>query len=269
MIRSSCVAGVVGLVLVAGSAAGQYTFGGKAGGEAWTWENAGMLAFRNALANPGNFGAAGIVNASVASTTMGTVDLPSLAGINCFVAPAMSDGQFNGAEREAILTHFLNGGDLLLLNDSGFYDPIGELVGVPTSVNNLGSLSATGSGAPLFSGPFGNFSSVNQWYLVGAMNPADVAAHNGHVAATNAGGVAIAYWNADDYAPGAGKLVIITDVDTIAGSDLGYPGGANYGAMNDNARLGLNVANFFVVPTPGAGSVLMIAGIAGMRRRRN
>jgi hypothetical protein len=267
MLRCSFCVASIGLTLAAGSAMGQYTFGGVGGGQSWNWENAGMGAFRSAVTSPTNFGPGGIVNAATATTTLGGVSAGSLAGIDCFVSPAMADGQFSAANVNDIVSFFLSGGDLLLLNDNASYDQLGEALGLPTSIN-VGSATAIGSGAPLMSGPFGTITSFNQWYLVGAMNPADVAGKNGHVAATNAGGVAAAYWNAGEYAPGAGKLVIITDVDTLAGSDLGYPGGANYGAMNSNAQFALNVANFFVVPTPGAGGVLVVAGLLAGRRRR-
>lgn len=267
MNRSVVVVSICGLCTFAGAASAQYTFGGAAGGAGWTWDGAGMGAYRNAISNPANFGAGGVVSSPVATTTLGSVTAASLAGVNCFVSPAMADGQFSGASLDAIKTFFLGGGDLLLLNDSNSYDPIGELLGLPTS-GNIGSTSASGSGAPLMSGPFGSVTSVNQWYLVGALDPAAVAAKNGHVAATNFGGAAIAYWNAGEYAPGAGKLVIITDVDTLAGTELGYGGGATYATLNDNGRLGLNVANFFVVPTPGAGAMMLAAGLVTGRRRR-
>lgn len=76
-----------------------------------------------------------------------------------------------------------------------------------------------------------------------------------------------AIWKPGDYAPGAGAMVILTDIDFITTPF----GGANYTSLNDKGRLGLNTAAFLalnasanVVPEPGSAVVWGLIGLGGM-----
>lgn len=264
-----CLLATAAVALTGSAARADYTFGGIAGGQGWTWDGQGMTAYRNAMQNPANFGPGGVVGAPVSTTTISSLSPSNLATINCFVSPANGNGQYSAGDVQNITNFFLAGGDLLLLCDDQNYDAIAAALNVPSTGAGLGVISASTTGVnPLSSGPFGSVSVFNQAYLVGWLNASDVAAKNGHVAAVNANGVAAAYWDRGEYAPGAGKLVIITDVDTLAGNNNGYPGMAQFGVNNANAVLALNTTAFFVVPTPGVLAFVMVPTVVAVRRRR-
>jgi hypothetical protein len=133
-------------------------------------------------------------------------------------------------------------------------------------------------GAPLFNGRFGTATDVTQHYAVGQLDETAILAKNGRVGGRNVEGqVTSAYWKAGEYAPGAGSLFIIADIDMIAttsGCGLAVCG-ADYTGMNANAIYALNTFSFLQenggspVSAPGtlllAGSALVVLG--RVRRR--
>lgn len=208
------------------------------------WTDGSLAEFRGALERGLNFGACGIVLPGLQTVTLDRIDAASLAGVNVFVAPAWADGSATPAAREAVAQFFLAGGNLLLLDDSSQYDPIGERLGIPTLVDSDGSASV--GGAPLLSGPFGAAPSVVQAGLHGALSADTVQGLGGTVGATNASGqITAAFWRRGEYAPGAGALVVLTDVDMIRTS-------AAFSPMNANGVLALNAMAFLTnaEPTP-------------------
>lgn len=237
--------------LAAGGTPQAYVFGGigTSPGDSWNWTGPGMDAFRAKIADPAVFGPSGVVSQSAMTTTLAVVDAASLQTIDCFVAPAMREGDLTAAQVSAIVAWFYAGGDLLLFDDRDDFDRIGDALGFPT-VNGPGisggefQATAVGSG-PLVNGPFGTVTTFTQLFLVGHLDAAAIQSTGGSVAATNVAGAAIAVWNRGRLGPTSGRLVIVTDVDTFADS-TGYPGAANYDVMNSNARLGLNAAAWFV-----------------------
>ncbi len=236
------------------SANAAYIVGGASGAIAsgsasWAWDGAYLTGFRAALANPLNFGPGGVVNRSIITTDLTTVDNASLSGINMFVGSWNTDTQ-GGLFSADVMNFFLNGGDLLLLQDDASHDPIGSSLGLSTTPSTG---TDSNGGAPLYNGAFGTATNVHQLYLVGQLNAADIAAHHGHVGGTNASGeVTSAYWAAGEYAVGAGALFISADVDMIATTDgvCGPVCGAHYGTgglgggMDDNAIYALNTFSF-------------------------
>ncbi len=268
----------------AGAFAAPYVVGGAAqslisDSASWAWDGSYLTGFRGALENPDYFGAAGIVNRSIATTTLGCVDAASLADVNMFVGTWISDGQGAGMSA-AVKSFFLGGGDLFLLQDDSNHDVLGSALGISTSAS-AGTVS--NGGAPLFDGPFGVAHDVQQFYFVGQLNAAEIAARNGHVGGLNGTGqVTSAYWKAGEYAAGAGALFIIADIDMIATTtDCGLPlCGASYGPLNDNGIYALNTFSFLqsnggtppvpTIPEPET-YALMLGGLAivgWMARRR-
>jgi hypothetical protein len=248
------------------------------GSNCWAWDSSCVADFRGALENPDYFGPTGIVEETITTVTLNTVNASTLADIDMFIAPWVSDsdGASFGA---AVVDFFLSGGDLFLLNDSAGWDYFGQLLGVPTSVST-GSVS--NGGAPLFDGPFGIANNVTQHYQVGQLNASDIAAKGGQIGGTNVDGqITSAYWTAGEYAPGAGSLFIIADVDMIASTTgCGFAVcGARYDTLNDNGIYALNTFSF-LKDTGGSSSVgvsepntLVLLSISlltflGLRRRK-
>lgn len=241
----------------------------------WAWDGGPNLAgYRAALQDPGKFGPAGIVGATITPVFLNSVDDTTLAGADGFIAPWWTDANTPPAAATAVVDFFLAGGDLILLQDDPAHDAIGELLGIPSSAST-GSVS--NGTAPLFQGPFGTASDVVQMFNVGQLSAVDVAARNGTAGATNADGqITAAYWDENDYAPGAGRLLIIADVDMWADSS------AIYSPPNANGTFALNGTAFVVggevvtafllegrrVIEAGALPVLAALGVLHSLRRR-
>lgn len=235
----------------------------------WAWNGAYMTDFRNALENSSNFGPTGVVNRSINTVDLSTVDSTSLAGVNMFVGTWVSDSQA-ATISPSVKNFFLNGGDLFLLQDDSFHDALGTDLGISTTLSD-GSVS--NGGVPLFDGPFGVAHDVKQLYAVGKLDGSEISAHNGHVGGTNASGqITSAFWKAGEYAPGAGALFIIADIDMIASTPglcsdpLGC--GATFAPLNDNGIYALNTFSYLqnnggnppVVPEPET-YAMMLAGL--------
>ena len=243
----------------------------------WAWDGSYLTGFRAALENPIYFGPAGVVNRSIQTTTLGAVNAGTLAGANMFVGTWVSDAQA-APFSAAVTSFFMGGGDLFLLQDDSAHDGLGSALGISTTAST-GSVS--NGGAPLFNGPFGNATDVNQYYLVGQLDGAAIAAHNGHVGGVNADGqITSAYWKAGEYAAGAGALFIIADIDMISTTTAcGLPlCGADYAPLNANGIYALNTFSFLQsnggtppIPEPET-YALMLAGLGLMgwmvRRRQ-
>jgi hypothetical protein len=276
---------VLAAALCAGAAsafaASPYVVGGAAGAITsdsgdWAWDGAYLTGFRAALENPAYFGPAGVVNRSISTTTLGAVNAGTLSGVNMFVGTWISDAQA-APITAAVTSFFLGGGDLFLLQDDSGHDGLGSALGLSTTAST-GSVS--NGGAPLFSGPFGNAHDVNQFYLTGQLDGAAIAAHNGHIGGTNADGqITSAFWKAGEYAPGAGSLFIIADIDMISTTTAcGLPVcGGSYAPLNDNGIYALNTFSFLQsnggtppIPEPET-YALMLGGLglmAWLARRR-
>lgn len=246
----------------------------------WAWDGSYLTGFRAALENPANFGPTGTVNRTIQTTTLGAVDATTLAGVNMFVGTWISDAQA-APMSAAVTSFFLGGGDLFLLQDDSGHDGLGSSLGLSTSPS---SGSVSNGGAPLFLGPFGTAVDVDQFYLVGQLDAAAIASNNGHIGGTNAEGeITSAFWRAGEYAPGAGSLFIIADIDMISTTtQCGLPlCGASYAPLNDNGIYALNTFSFLQsnggtppppIPEPET-YALMLVGLALMaaavRRRKD
>ena len=207
----------------------------------YAFDGARWVDYRAALEDVGNFGPGGVRSPRpVATFALPEVTPASLAGLDAFVSPWWYDVDADPAESQAVVDFFLAGGDLILLQDTASQDEVGSLLGLP-AVASDGSVS--NGGAPLFDGPFGTAANVEQAGLVGALDPVDIAAANGTVVATNASGqVTAAFWAPGDYAPGAGAMLILGDVNM-------WTTEATYFLPNDNGVFALNGTSL-LIPEP-------------------
>jgi hypothetical protein len=230
----------------------------------WAWDGAYMTGFRGALENPTYFGPGGIVNQSITTTNLNAVNAATLSGVDMFVGTWISDTQAAGMSG-AVASFFLGGGDLFLLQDDSEHDGLGTSLGISTT---LSTGSVSNGGVPLFNGPFGNALNVQQLYAVGQLDAAAIAALGGHVGGINADGqVTSAYWKAGEFAPGAGALFVVADIDMIATTSACGSAvcGATYAPLNDNGIYALNTFSFLqtnggtAVPSP---ATLPLAGLA-------
>lgn len=262
--RIGLAVAVLGLIVgTAGRARAALVFGGVSsslapGSGPWSWDGPELTSFRAALQNPAYFGPGGTDPTSITTTTLGSVTASTLAGINVFVSPYLYNGD-SSAFANTVVSWFLNGGSLFLLQDSSLYDQIGALLGVPTAGASTGSVS-NGTGA-LFNGPFGTPTNVTQTGTTGYLSASDVSLHGGTIGATNQQGqVTAAYWQASAYAPGSGALVIYADVDMISNP---Y-GSATYGPLDSNGIFALNGAAFLASQAAPEPSTLISGGMAGL-----
>jgi PEP-CTERM motif len=234
----------------------------------WCLEGSAMSGFLAAILDPNNFGPTGTVTTDVTLSSLNSVSTATLSGANGFISTWWNDAESAPSVAD-VITFFQNGGDLILYQDDTSHDGIGEALGLPTLVSN-GSVSNGTS--PLFSGPFGSASNVTQAGNTGAFSLTQIAALNGTVGSLNANGEATSvYWNAGQFAPGAGKLVIIGDVDMVSVF------GATYAPLNNNGRFGLNSIAYLIsgntaaVPEPSTWLMLIGGfGLVGgtLRRQR-
>jgi len=231
-------------------AAGTFTIAGPSSAlspqsGSWNWENgSNTTKWRNGMANTANFGPSGIVTTSINQVVLSTINAGTLAGINAFVSPWWFDDASNSAPFDAVLqTYFLGGGSLILLDDSTGRDGIATLLGLGTGPQ--GTQPWTALGAAL-TGPFGNPGSIAASGEIGTLSAAAIAAHGGSICATNTNNQPTAACFARGaYAPGAGAMIIVADIDT-------WTSQADFNAVNGNARFALNGTAFIV--TGGAGS---------------
>lgn len=206
----------------------------------YAWDGGYMAPFRAALENVSNF--SNWRNYSSVQTSIVTGEFDFLNGLaitrpDGIISPWWADADCSGYEAYVATYHFLvNGADLFLFNDDSYHDKIGAYLGIPTQ-NYASSFTFNGVAFP-FDGPFGTTASVNMSGSIGFLDPVDVAVTGGQVLAVNgAGQIVVAYWDRGDYAPGAGRMLIVTDVNTIGD----FFGTAQYAPLNDNGRFALNL----------------------------
>jgi hypothetical protein len=277
-LRALLLTAVCGLIATSANA---YVIGGPAAAFqpdnfGWTWEGGAFVTdLRTALQNPANFGPGGVVPVPITTTNVNMAAADPFAGLDGFIVPWWSRPQ-SSPYNAAVVSFFLGGGDLIILQDSGTdippgRDGVGAALGVPT-VGQTGVTPVNGI-APLFVGPFGTANNITQGGgEEGFLSEADVLARGGTIVGRNTENQVIAaFWGANQYAPGAGALIIVADIDMFTTQ-------ATFAPLDDNGIFTLNAFAFLVtstapigVPEPGTGALLVASLIAAgfvVRRRR-
>ena len=240
----------------------------------WSWDGSEHSELRAALEDPANFGPGGIGG----SETFQTVDLPTinagtLSGIDIFVSSWWQESESSPFETD-IINWFLNGGNLVLLQDDPDRDGLSTLLGFQT-ISGTSNPTTLGGGA-LGNGPFGAVGPVNQVGDIGHFDNLVIAALGGLIEGVDAAGQAtVVSFAAGVLGPSAGALVALSDVDLISG----FFGGADFSPLNDKGILALNAFAFLQaehstsVPLPASlplfVSALLVLGAATYRRRLN
>lgn len=226
----------------------------------YSWEGGSHVAdFRTALENPLFFGAGGIVNETITTVNI-TPNAAGLAGVDGFIAPWWSISESNIYHND-VIDFFLNGGDLWLMQDSSGRDGIGAQLGIPTVGQT--AITPVNGIAPLFDGPFGIASNVQQGGgEEGYLSTADVLSNNGTIIGTNTENQIIAAaWGAGQWAVGAGSLIVVSDIDMFTTL-------ASFNPLDANGIFALNAFAFLAtsdepIGVPNAPSaVLLLLGLS-------
>jgi len=194
--------------------------------------------FRANVDDPSVFSHLGLVQRPVTTQTFSYLDASAIADADGIIAPWWQDSDVSAYEANVAAEHFWNGGDLFLFQDTSYVDPIGAYLGIPTQ-GFANSYTFNGNAFP-FDGPFGTTTTVRMGGTYGYLDTADVVARGGQVLAVNGDGKpVVAFWDRGWYSPGAGRMIIVTDIDTITSAGCCFQ--ADYGVFNDNAKFALNL----------------------------
>lgn len=275
---NTLLSGLAGLAMALAAGSSQaYVIGGPAntGSSSYGWTGPANEDLREALENPNFFGPGGVIEESVTTTDISFPSADPFAGVDGFISPWWFES-VSGPYEQAVVDFFLGGGDLWLLQDSQTEDGIGDLLGVPT-VGQTAITPVNGT-APLFDGPFGVANDVEQGGgLEGYVSEQDVLDANGTVIGRNTENQVIAaFWGADQYAPGAGALIIVPDIDMFTTRATFGP---ELSDLDDNARFALNAFAFLATsdapidegpnPVPLPGTLALVAlGLLTLRKRQ-
>jgi hypothetical protein len=265
---------VCGGAIGTAQAAATFVMGGVAGSTlapnsgAWSWDGEYLAGYRGALGNRVFFGPSGTVPRSIATITLTSISAETLRGLNLFISPKWFNSD-SAPYNQLVVNFFRAGGNLFLLDDMSDKSGIAALLGVPTHDSSDGSVS--NGGAPLFNGPFGFPTNVTQAREHGYLMAPEIYAHHGFVCAMNPSNqITAACFNAGAYAPGAGAMVITTDVDMI--TTLGAGGTAAYTTPpSSNAIFALNATAFLLTNPQATGrtagrtmSALILFGLTAL-----
>ena len=250
--------------IIGGPAAGLQNLNGS-----YAWDGGfNLTGFRSALGNPAYFGVGGIVNEAITTVNI-TPNAANLATVDGFIAPWWSISESSSYHND-VINFFLNGGDLWLMQDSSGRDGIGAALGIPTVGQT--SITPVNGIAPLFNGPFGIATNVQQGGgEEGFLSTADVLNANGTIIGKNTENQVIAAaWGAGQWAAGAGSLIVVADIDMFTTR-------ARFNPLNDNGIFALNAFAFLAtsdqpIDVPNAQTYLLFLfgiGVLGLSRRNN
>jgi len=206
----------------------------------WTLDGTDMEETRAKLLEESNFGDAGDVGRAIAITdTAGPIDATLLAAFDVFFIGYLYDADddaFTVAELDAFYAWVEAGGAMLITCDASDYDAVCERFGSPVTHigENLVDAAGPGFGHPALSGPFGPVRQVAAQFSIAAFDePA-------------AGDVVLR--GAVERRPmgivreiGAGRVLLLSDVDMLADYTLTNDNGADIAGPND-ALLGNAIA---------------------------
>jgi hypothetical protein len=253
-------------------------------GQNWTLDGPQMANTRAKLLNAANFGVGGTVSRPITiidtAAAVGSVNAALLAGVDVFFIGYLDDANanaFTGPELAAMQTWVSGGGTMIVTCDDSSYDAVCAFFGYPATAGSPGTNpivpTAAGTAHPIFNGPFGVVSAMNEAGTQGAFT-------------STAGATILGQDSAGTPLPvvlfkqvGAGRVILMADVDLIANA---ASAGATITNQNDRflGNLFAYVGGFAgpvgstVVPTlTPAALVLLVLGIvtafAIIRRRQD
>jgi hypothetical protein len=204
--------------------------------QSWTLDGPQMANTRSKLLNPANFGVGGTVARPITivdtAGAVGSIDAVLLAGVDVFFIGYLDDANVNAltaAELTAMQTWVNGGGTMIVTCDDNNYDATCSFFGHPATAGSPGINpivpTVAGTTHPLFAGPFGVVSAINEVGTRGAF--------------TSTVGATILAQDSTPVTPlpvvlvqsfGAGRIVFMADVDLIAN---GLSAGATMTNQND------------------------------------
>lgn len=234
-------------------------------GNSWTLNGSAMGTTREKLLEESNFGAAGIVERVVEITdTADEITADLLQDFDLFFIgffPDLSDNAFSDDELDAFYTWVEGGGAMLITCDGGGYDAVCERFGAPIvgGADHLANAAGPGFDHPVLDGPFGAVYQIGASGSIGRFAD-DVGGNVLMRSATGGWPMVIAA------RIGAGKVVLMTDIDMVSrfglstGSYINYPNDVFFGnavawlaGVSDAGLCNPNATTLCIDGTPGDG----------------
>lgn len=209
------------------------------GGDGWSLDGIQMVATRDKLLDPGNFGINGPVRTSIRITDtggmQGDVNAALLSGFDIFFIGYLNDfspNAFTQAELDAFTAWVTGGGVLIVTCDDVDHDAVCEQFGYLPSGPVLPPTvpAATQVAHPLFDGAFGSVISIGMSAPYGSFPQPVADTVLGEDSTIQPGGGATII----DMQLGMGHVIILGDIDMITG--LGGLSMVDSGIHNDNDR---------------------------------
>lgn len=204
-------------------------------GDDWTLDGDEMLNTRAKLLNAANFGPGGTVPKPITiidtAATVGSVNAALLSGLDVFFIGYLDDANVNAftpAELAAMQTWVSSGGTMIVTCDDDNYDAVCASFGYPSSSGSPGVNptvpTAAGAASPIFNGPFGVVSAINESGTQGVFPSAAGAT----ILAQDSEGAPMPVVLTKQI--GSGRVILMADVDLIAN---GASAGATITTQND------------------------------------
>jgi IPTL-CTERM motif len=223
-------------------------------GDSWTLNGPEMTNTRAKLLNPLNFGPTGIASRSITiidtAATVGSVDATLLSGFDVFFIGYLDDANvnaFTAAELNAMQAWVNGGGTMIVTCDDDAHDAVCAFFGHPSSAGSPGVNptvpTAAGAASPIFNGPFGVVTSINEEGTQGAFTSTTGATV---LATDSTPGTPLPDVLIQQF--GSGRVIFLADVDMIANAETS---GGGIGDSNDRFLGNL----FAFVAGAGSGAV--------------
>jgi hypothetical protein len=225
--------------------------------DSWALGSANLSGFKAALTNPVYFGPSGTVHTSINVNEVSTVTAGNLGAADGIFVPWWNNSQ-SAPFQSVIISAFLGGKDLWLLEDDSAHNGIGTALGIVSS--NADGSASTGA-APFFSGPFGVAASVSTFGNFSYFDASTITTLGGTVVGRNGSNNAtIVYWPRHTFSATSGALVLFGDVDMISN----WAQNPYSPSLGPNGILALNTAAVLASPIPEPGAFALLAGLVAV-----
>jgi hypothetical protein len=196
-------------------------------GTSWTLDGAEMANTRAKLLNPANFGPGGTVSRPITiidtAGTVGSINAALLSGVDVFFIGYLDNANpnaFTPAELNAMQVWVNGGGTMVVTCDDAPYDAVCASFGHPSIAGSTNPTVPTAAGAthPIFNGPFGVVTSINESGTEGFF--------------TSTTGATILATDSTPGTPhpdvliqqfGSGRVILLADVDMLANAASAGP----------------------------------------------